>query len=253
MADNAPLNAEQMEERLDEFLDPVLSSRRTAAAPARELAHLDRERQEFVLHWVAVIAKTNAELSFQFAAFASKAMGRMDLDGVHGWLIQAMDAYDTKGLMQAIACLRAVEAFACDRNQRVSGLALEDVSTILEHFVQGLSGRALRLEAGQETYTDTEAMAVHQWAQTWYGTWRGDIAAKLVRYPDPELALRLFHSSETLRLDALIVRDLPGLHRDMQALRADLDPPSEQGRRVLLRDRLQGLEAGIQCTLDLAG
>jgi hypothetical protein len=49
---NNSLSAEEVEERLDEHVDAVLSSRRTAVQPAMELSKLRREQQEFVLHWV---------------------------------------------------------------------------------------------------------------------------------------------------------------------------------------------------------
>lgn len=62
------LSTEQIESRLDEALDPVLSSRRTAAALARALAELERAQQDFALHWVDIIVKTNAEMAYQFAA-----------------------------------------------------------------------------------------------------------------------------------------------------------------------------------------
>ena len=52
-----PLTAHQLEERLDEALDPVLSSRRTAQPLALKLAPLARELQDFALHWVNVIAR----------------------------------------------------------------------------------------------------------------------------------------------------------------------------------------------------
>ena len=90
---------------------------------------------------------------------------------------------------------------------------------ILEAFVHGLNGRRLKVESGEQGYTDTEslflpnaisrfkqreknfqlykAMAVHQWAQTWYGTWRIDIGEALQRYADQQQALICFHALET--------------------------------------------------------
>ncbi len=68
-----------------------------------------------------------------------------------------------------------------------------------------------------------KALAVHQWAQNWYGTWRGGhllgaVEAGLL----PEEQLDTFHALETVRIDACIARDFPGLHRDMAALRTAL-------------------------------
>jgi nitric oxide reductase NorD protein len=232
-------------------VDAVLSSRRTAAGPARQLAAFDAERQEFVRHWVRAMAATHAEMGFQFAAHASRALRHMDMEALEAWAIQAMDAYDRQGLRSGIAALQQVEAYARERAERVSGLPLEEVAGVLEPFIHGLNGRTLRLEASGQTYTDTEtlylpallgrvptreanfrlykAITVHQWAQTWYGTWRLDLQELLGGVTHPARVLRLFHALETLRLDACIARDLPGLHRDMAALHRALDEqPSRQ-------------------------
>ncbi len=245
--------ADEMEERLEEFLDPVLSSRRSAAGPAAALAKLTREQQEFVLHWVKVSAKTSAELAFQFAACAPQALACMDPDSVEAWIVQGMDAFDRKGLLPAIAVIQTVESFAEERAQRLVGLPLEDISGVLVGFVHGLNGRRLRLDTAPVAYTDTEtlflptmlnrfsskdenfrlykAMAVHLWAQTWYGTWLGQgsgmdcgrLQDATARFSNPDKALGLFHALETVRLDAHIARELPGLYRDMGALRQALD------------------------------
>lgn len=65
------LSAEEIEERLDEHVDGVLSSRRTAAEPARRLTELRPELQNLVLQWVAAITQTNAEMACPFAAHAA--------------------------------------------------------------------------------------------------------------------------------------------------------------------------------------
>jgi len=58
---------------MDVYLDAALSSRRTAAGPARDLAAFPAREQGFVLHWGAVIARDNSELAYQFTAFAPGA------------------------------------------------------------------------------------------------------------------------------------------------------------------------------------
>jgi nitric oxide reductase NorD protein len=234
-----PLTAAELEDRLGESLDPVLSSRRTAIASA--LAEFDRAQQDFVLHWTGVVAKTNTEMAFQFASHAPEALRGMDLRGVEDWLIHAMDVYDRQGLYPASAVFRDAAGFARAAAERDRGAAFEEIAHVLELFVRGVSGRALKLAAADETWTDTatlhvparivrfdsrtdnqalyKAMCAHQWAQTWYGTFRADLASALQGYADPARALRIFHALECMRLDACIARDLPGLARDMQRLR----------------------------------
>ena len=193
-ADSTRLEFEPIREALDEYLDPVLSSRRTSELPARALLPMPREHQEFALHWTDVIRRSNAEMAFQFVSRIPLALKLMGPDGSREWLLHAMDVYDKEGLYPGSAAFDNIEAFA--REYRLSHITvtLDDVRNVLETIVCGLSGRNLKIEHGKSTYTDTETlylpaalnrydnreqnyqlykiMAVHLWAQTWFGTFR---------------------------------------------------------------------------------
>lgn len=117
----------------------------------------------------------------------------------------------------------------------------DQVRRILGGIITGLNGRPLHLEASEEVFTDTEtlhlparisafpnrkqnfslykAMAIHQWAQNWFGTWRGAPLQVETRFDDPQRAIRLFHVLEVLRLNACIARTLPGIAREMERFR----------------------------------
>ena len=143
-------------------------------------------------------------------------------------------------------------------------LAVSCVSTsALNDFFRGLSGRKLKIEAGEEAFTDTEtiflplllarlsspeqnfllykAMIVALWAQTRFGTFRADLPALLDSHTDPDRALKLFHGLETLRLEAVISRELPGLHRQLGVIREALQeavlPPVWEEIRQHVSDR----------------
>jgi nitric oxide reductase NorD protein len=111
------LTITELEARLDEALDPVLSSRRTAAALARALADIERTQQDFVLHWVDIIIKTNAEMAYQFAARAPEAFRLMPLPAIEAWIIQAMDVYDKQGLYPGCSAFGQLHAFAAETEQ----------------------------------------------------------------------------------------------------------------------------------------
>ena len=83
------LNYQQIESALDQYLDPVLSTRRTSEEPARGLAVLDREQQEFALHWTDVIRKSNAEMGYQFVSRVPLALKLMGREGTRQWLLNA--------------------------------------------------------------------------------------------------------------------------------------------------------------------
>jgi len=252
-----PLSARELEERLDEALDAVLSSRRTAHPLALRLAPLEREWQDFTLHWVGVIARTSSEMAYQFAALAPDALRSFDPATAEAWIIHAMDTFDREGLYRGSSELKNLDAFIAASRSRTRAVAFEDACNVLGLFICGLAGRRLKLESGNEAYTDTEtihlpawsteyasrkqnfivykAMATHLWAQTRYGTFNVDPAAQLASYPDPGRALAIYHYLETARIDAIIARELPGLAREIATL-GSAAPLPQSCRRVLDRD-----------------
>ena len=252
---DSPFEADELEKRLDESLDPVLSSRRTAQPLAARFAALTREQQDFGLKWVGIIARTSGELAYQFASVAPDVLPSIDAATAEAWIIHAMDAFDRDGLYRASAELKNVDAFMRASQQRGAAVEFEDANRVLALFLCGLSGRPLRLEADADAYTDTEtihlpariaegrnrrenflrykALATHLWAQTRYGTFNVDPLIKLSAYADSARATALFNYFETLRLDAILSRELPGLAREMGALHEGASPP--QGTDRLLQ------------------
>lgn len=234
-----------MEEQLDQFLDPVLSFRRTAAVPARGLSGFSREQQDKALHWVEVIAATNAEMAYQYADQFPAAMQYLhnDLDAVECWMVEAITAFDEKGLQLSMQVLHNAQAFAEKYWQKQYGVQLDEIKRLLGAFICGLNGRDLKIETGNFSYTDTatiflpelvsefkdkqsnflyyKLLAVFNWAQTWYGTWRIDplevfSVLKIPAEEDRNSALKLFQLFETLRLLACIKMELPGFFRQVK-------------------------------------
>jgi len=267
LSGDVPLNAEQLEERID----PYMTSMGAAELSAVELAKCTREQQNFILHWVARLAQTSSGVALQFVTHAPKALRLLDEAGIEAWLFHCMDVYDTSGLHPAVAAFNDVENFSRELKNRDNGVALDDVINVLEAFVHGLNGRKLKIEESQQAYTDTEtiylpsslnvmpdkddnfilykAMVVHQWAQTWHGTWQLDIWERVQDAADSDKFLRLFHFLETIRLDACVQRELPGMGRQMQALRdrqgeLPVCPPWAEAIELL-----QSVGAGVADTL----
>ena len=241
------LDAVTIEERLNEMLDAVLSSRRTASEPAKQLAKCSRAQQDFALHWLGVIISTNSEMGFQFACHAPQAFSVMGLAQVEQWVLHGMDIYDRQGLYPGSQALADINGFALTFSQSRTAVGLDrDAGAILVHFLRGLSGRGLRVKTGETNCTDTEVVylpgtindypsreknlslyrliATQLWAQTRFGTFRRAspnaprLSEQLSRYSDPKKAQQLFERLEQARLDACIRRTLPGLGRQMDLL-----------------------------------
>ena len=233
-------NAEDMEEQLDQYLDPVLSFRRSATGPAKQISALTVKEQQFALHWVEVIALTNAEMAFQYAAHFSDAILFLqhDLKAVEQWTIEAMSAFDEKGLQLSIKILHNSKEFSENYFNKQHGIVLDDIKKLLTAFVCGLNGRSLKIESAEQTYTDTETLylpeiisdypskeenfiyykllTVYLWAQNWFGTWRYDLNEQFNQFDDPVKALKLFHCFESIRLLNRIRCELPGFFRQTE-------------------------------------
>src|SRR3972149_5259291 len=151
-----PLGTFELEARLDDALDAVLPPRRTAQPLALALAPLEREWQDFTLHWVGVIARTSSEMAYQFATLAPGALRSFDFATAEAWIIHAMDTFDREGLYRGSSELKGLGAYIAKSRSRTRAVAFEDACNVLGLFICGLAGSRLKLEAGHGAHTGTE-------------------------------------------------------------------------------------------------
>jgi len=228
-------------DRLRQQLEPFFFNRWTIEEISDVILEIDPRWRQFLLDWILSLSKTHPEIAYQFASKAGFALRTIGPEGCESWLQSALDVYFEQGLAAAVEALSNLDRFIADRRKRSRGLEFANIRGVLQHFVHGLNGRRLSLDTSDEVLTDSEtlylpalidqfplerqnfacyrAIAVHQWAQCWYGTWRADTIAQI---PRDGPALRTFHYLETLRLNACIERDYPGLARQMTALQQEI-------------------------------
>jgi len=251
------------------FLDDCLEVEFTFAkseVPAAHILKLPRQQQDYILNLVRRVADTNIELAYQLACNSVLALEAMDERLVEEWAMTATDYYDRLGLYPAMSVIRELDGFIDTAHERAHGSVLAEEAGVLLPFLHGLSGRKLKLQAGDDTYTDTETIFVpaiialfedrkqnfllykatvaHHWAQIHFGTFRTDLG----RLPVEQLGV--FCSLETIRLDACIRRELPGLHRQMLSLRV-LTGETGQALANELGERLTSPGADVSTTLEL--
>ncbi|MBS0309818.1 MAG: VWA domain-containing protein [Proteobacteria bacterium] len=261
------LTTAEMEASLHIWLDTEFTYFKVEQLAA-ELATLTRDEQDFILGWIRRIASTHITLAWQFGRRAPALLSRMERRLLEAWAVHTCDVFDRTGLQTALRVMEEVDSFdAAQHRNDAAGALFDDIAPILGNFVCGLSGRRLRIEEGDAAWTDGERIVLPPliaalpdlddnfqlakitvallWAQTRYGTLRADLTGIATKYADPERALARLYALETLRLSARIARELPGLYRQMQRLRAQLDPglpPSWQ--------RFEARLAADQATLD---
>ena len=242
----SPLTASDMEANLHVWLETEFTYFKVDELAA-ELIMLTRDEQDFILNWIRRIASTHITLAWQFGRRAPALLPRMEPRLLEAWAIHTCDVFDRTGLQNALRIMEQVDSFDEAQHQNdAAGALFEDIAPILGNFVCGLSGRRLKLEQGDAAWTDGERIVLPPliatlpdlddnfqlakitvallWAQTRFGSLRIDHATIAAGYADPERALTRLYALEILRLSAQIARELPGLHRQMQRLRGQLDP-----------------------------
>jgi nitric oxide reductase NorD protein len=237
------LNRIRIREDLELFTGGALSRHANVDDLISRVAALERSQQDFVYEWCELIARSNNELAAHFISLAPRAFSKMEREGVQNWLDESITTFDNRGLGSAIEVLESVDAYAVTYAERHMRCGFDEASVFLRHFVRGLGGREMRIASDGETFTDTESLylpdavdlfpvpeqnftlykltAAHLWAQTWYGTWRYQVVEKLMRHFDAETTLPIFNRLESIRLEACIARDLPGLAREIADYRDD--------------------------------
>jgi nitric oxide reductase NorD protein len=246
------LFAHELEARLDELL--LLSLRqRSAAEPAALLEALPRETQDRVLHWAGVAAQTSDDLGWLIASLAAERASGLGAQ-LDDWVRAGLDAYDRSGLAATRKALNDfAEGHAARARHSQEGIDFATVEGRLSRFLQALDGRALKLASGPKAWTDSEtlwlperldvapdvvgnqrlykAMAALLWAQIRFGSFTIDPEPELELWPDRERALSWLAVFEAMRLEARIAAELPGLAREISALRgpwpADLSAAAE--------------------------
>ena len=239
----AALTAAEIEAELNVSLDVEFSFIH-ADALAAQLAPLPQDELRFILDWVRRIASTHLTLAHQFALRAPELLQQMDRRLIEAWAVHACDAYDRQGLRAALQVIEQVHNFVQIRHEHSAGALFEDIAPVLANFLRGLSGRRLRLEQGEAAYTDSEriflpavivqmatlddnfrlakASVALLWGQTRFGSFRSDPAAACAGFAEPERALAHLQALETIRIEACLGRELPGLYRVMQQLKVQL-------------------------------
>ncbi|MFA5243346.1 MAG: nitric oxide reductase activation protein [Sulfuricella sp.] len=243
MTDTSALTAEIIEQLLEEWLEVEFTFLHVEEI-ASSIAALRRDEQDFLLNWIRRIATTHIQIAYQFALRAPDLLTHMERRLIEAWALHAMDTYDRAGISPAVRVIKDVINFTRLSHERTAGVVFEDVGGVMLNFVHGLSGRRLKLEQGEAVFTDSEtlflpaviarmpsvadnfvlckAMVAMMWAQTRFGSFRTQLPELLNAYEDAARALKHFQALETLRLQACIARELPGLYREMQRLRAEL-------------------------------
>jgi nitric oxide reductase NorD protein len=249
-------NLIRVQKDLEKIAGAVLARVPRAAEVVADIAGLEAEVQDFIYHWTEVIALSNEDLAAHFVAHAPQAFRWLDAPAVEDWIIEAMDAFDNRGLGFAIEVFDALPRYVERRGDAQTACPLEQVAGFLRHFVRGLGGRALSIASDPLAHTDTEriflpptlalaparesnaqlykATAAYLWAQNRYGTWQYRALEEAIRQLDAAVTWPVYQRLECVRLTSCLARELPGLAREMETVAYADDAAREAWRAFTL-------------------
>ena len=228
----------ELQLRLELLVQDKLSTQNSVFKPAQALVDISLADQERFLESVEDLANIDIDLAYQFCHHATSSISLVDEEDWSEWITHLVDSFKQQGLDASIASMQQVNQYIDQHTVAPSSVSFDEIQRIIESIITGLNGRTLKLEQSDELFTDTEvihlpdniatfrnreenfalykSIAVHQWAQTWFGTWRVDVEQVIATFADKERALNIFHKLETARLDANIKRELPGIGRAIE-------------------------------------
>ncbi len=261
----------ELQLRMELLVEPVLSAQRGVFEPAKNLAEFPKVDQDRFLSTVEQLCNTDIELGFNFCHLGHVGLQTLDESQWDDWISKLLKNHQENGLNSAIEQLHKVKEYVASISHAPASVSINDISRILESFVIGLSGRRLNIEISDQHFCDTEsirlpefistynnqdenftlykAMTVHQWAQTWFGTWRMNVDALVKTFKDSERAQSIFHKLETIRLDACIARELPGVARVMKNISGTLNTDSLSKNWKRAHEVLQQKDATVKDTM----
>lgn len=269
------MQVRELQARLEIMVDAVLNRQRSVLKPAQKLAKFSLMQQKRFLDSLDKISLCNQELAYQFCHLGIPALAEIDDNAWNPWIDELIETFNTLGLQTSIEAIQSLPSQQHDPITIDGNVAFTEVDRVLKIFLQALNGRSLTLATSPHSYTDTQnlylpahinyfpsrtenfllykALLIHQWAQTWFGTWRINLNDVLKEYADSERALQLFHWLETLRLDACLERELPGIAREMSVFQIENKNthPLLQGAQIKLRKDDANVNTSVNCLSQL--
>jgi len=245
---------DKLDDHLSRLLEPVLSSRRTTAQAVEAVWQLTPRQRATTLDLFEIAAAANEEVAFQFLLRVHEGLDRLGLEGLREWMMEALDRYDSGGMYPAISYLRMVGGMEVAAEGEV---ALTTLAPRLETFITALGGERHEVVDGDGPATDGNRLifpprlrlctttdhnlalyrwsATLLWAQLDRATFRlpagwgdeaeddlGRLDCFLRSFDVPPVATYLYLIAETVRLEAAMARELPGLARTASAAKKAL-------------------------------
>jgi nitric oxide reductase NorD protein len=161
------------------------------------LKNLSPKAVDPVLNQAETFFNVRPEMGLYFILEVEKILEVIPLEQLSAWSTTVLDLYDIRGLLPAKEYISELGSDSDPSLGWGEGLALSDVTTVLENYAKGLTGRDIKIGRAEICYTDTETiylpdklaifpedddhfllyklMVTHKWAQLAFGTYQLDL------------------------------------------------------------------------------
>ncbi|RJQ44804.1 MAG: VWA domain-containing protein [Nitrospiraceae bacterium] len=240
--------------RLDFFDDDEIE------AVLRDLEYLDKRIRQKTLALCQTLSHASSSLVPKTLKRIKNASRFLTLREMDRWITQAFDTLDHQGVDHFLGFISRMDEESLWEFLMPKGLTLQEVAPVLETYVRGISGLALKLEPRAESYTDTATIylphflnryderdrnfllykfiVVHKCAQISQGTlapgpellntfigdnWQPypDIETFFRLFQEKDLAIDIYNILEAVRLEPFLEKELPGLMKEVPGLKKD--------------------------------
>ncbi len=251
------------------LVNPSLPNEWEVDDALKGLDNLNTEQIDAVLAQVPAIWPVSQSLCFSYLENAAGVLACLPVEDLSEWVQALLDQYESSGLRTAQRFMADVESHYLCRIRGEKGIRLSEVSGRLQPYASALAGHEMPLmplPGGEGIYTDTNAIYLPeelsvfateqdnallykliiscQWGFIRAGTFttaQPHLSAE--EHPmlsvfnnsiNPALQRSLYHFFETVRVFALLHKELPGLMREAQPLLLALThPPEPEGKHPL--------------------
>ncbi|MGB3212760.1 MAG: VWA domain-containing protein [Desulforhopalus sp.] len=210
------------------------------------LAELDEESSEALLAHVGAIWPISHSLCFSYLTDGVKALEFFSVDLLDEWVRQILGLYESRGLLGARRFMADVDKYFLGPMRGETGVAFEEISARMVHYLRGISGRSFELDIAQVPSTDTKTIFLPGFLDTFPGKqnniflykfllslqW-GNVESRIFaeaiiaepapqdlfsEYPDRQLAKDLLSALQFVKVFRYLELELPGLVRQGREL-----------------------------------
>ncbi len=122
------------------------------------LAELDENSREALLSHVDAVWPVSHSLCFAYLLSGVNALTILPVDLLGEWVRQILGLYERKGLLGARQFMADVDRFFLGPMRGEAGVAFEEISARMIHYLRGISGKSFDLDVAPLPATDTRTI-----------------------------------------------------------------------------------------------